>query len=69
MSGHCDGLLVTPTGQQLRVIVSGHCVALLVTTTGQQSRVLVSGHFMKLSPVVTELKRIQECLEKNNQRA
>ena len=28
VSGHCDGLLVTPTRQQLRVLVSDHCVAL-----------------------------------------
>ena len=44
----CDGLLVTPTGQQLRVLVSGHCVALLVTPTGQQLRILVSGHCVEL---------------------
>ena len=48
VSGHCDGLLVTPTGHQLRVLVSGHCVALLVTPTGQQLRVLVSSHCVEL---------------------
>ena len=48
VSGHCDGLLVTPTGHQLRVLVSGHCVALLVTPTGQQLQVLVSGHCVEL---------------------
>ena len=34
VSGHCDGLLVTPTGHQLRLLVSGHCVELLVTSLG-----------------------------------
>ena len=48
VSGHCDGLLVTPTGQQLRLLVSDHCVTLLVTSTGQQLRILVSIHYVEL---------------------